>query len=81
MSDMGNPLDDGMDNELISEELQALMQHMVRRGVNRKMGAYVLAYSIGDMLAMFCEDDDDKAMILASLVRVARVQAGMPEVH
>ncbi|MES1934298.1 hypothetical protein T35B1_16916 [Salinisphaera shabanensis T35B1] len=70
-----------MDNERISNELQALMAHMASRGVTRQDGAYLFARSIGDMLGMFCDDDDDKALILASLVRVARIQAGLPEAH
>ena len=70
-----------MDNQQIHDEQTALLQHMANRGVTHQDGAYLFARTIGDMLAMFCESDDDKAMILASLVRVARVQAGMPEAH
>ena len=38
-----NPMDDGMDNEQISEELTALMRHMADRGVTRQDGAYLFA--------------------------------------
>ena len=67
-----------MDYEQLSIEQVALMEHMGTRGVSRKDGAYIFARTIGDMLAAFCDDDDDKALVLASLVRVARIQAGLP---
>ena len=67
-----------MNNDEIHDEMEALMQHMVQRGVSRKMGTYLFARSIGDTLAAFCDDDDDKALVLASLVRVSRIQAGLP---
>lgn len=70
-----------MDNEAIHDELTALMAHMADRGVTRKDGAYLFAHSIGDVLAACCDDDTDKAMVLGSLVRVARIQAGLPEAH
>lgn len=70
-----------MDNEHMDNELAALIEHMEARNIEPVQFAHLCAVSIGSLIYHGCDDNNDKAVALASVVRTVRDWANMPAAH
>jgi|GEM_PF-4819058 len=70
-----------MDDEQTDKEIAELIRHMARRDIEAKDFAHLCAISIGCLIELGCDDNNDKAKALGSLVTVARRWADMPVAH